>query len=78
MRLPQILKDILTTRDGESYDVIRVGMVVGGTSLIALSGWDTIVNRNPFHPALLGAGLAAIFAGGGFGVGAKVKDEPDA
>ena len=78
MKLPSFLLDLVTTRDGVSWDPIRVGVIVAGTSLIALAGWDVVVNKQAFNALEFGGGLAAIFAGGGFGIGAKRKDEPDA
>ncbi len=78
MDLPSWALDLVTTRDGKSWDPIRVGMIVSGVSLIALSAWDVIVNRNTFNALGFGSGAAAIFAGGGFGLGQKRNDEPDA
>lgn len=75
--LLSFLNDLATTRDGVSFDPIRVGMIVSGTSLIGLSAWDVVANQTPFNALNFGTGLAAIFAGGGFGIGAKAKDEPD-
>ena len=76
--LLSFLKDLTTTKDGESFDVIRVGLIVGGTSLIGLSAFAVIVNKQGFDPMQFGTGLAALFAGGGLGIGAKRKDEPEA
>ncbi|MFN3573640.1 MAG: hypothetical protein ACK4TR_08945 [Phenylobacterium sp.] len=72
-----ILKHVSTTRDGESYDVVRVGMVLSGAALILFTGWDVIAHRAAFDPLNFGAGVAAILFGGGAGIGAKRKDEPD-
>lgn len=70
--------DLVTTRDGESIDPIRVGMIVSGASLIGLAVYAVVVNKQPFDALQFGTGLAAIFAGGGFGIGQKRNDEPDA
>jgi hypothetical protein len=78
MKLPSWLKDVLTTRDGESFDVIRVGMVLSCATLLGLAAWDVVVNKNTFNALTFGSGVAALFAGGGVGIGAKAKDEPDA
>lgn len=78
MKLPSWLNDILTSRDGVSFDVIRVGMVVSGATLLGLAAWDVVVNKTPFNALTFGSGVAALFAGGGVGIGAKAKDEPDA
>lgn len=78
MKLPSWALDLVTTRDGQSWDVIRVGMIVGGISLIGLSAWDVVANKTAFNALTFGSGLATIFAGGGFGIGQKKADEPDA
>ncbi|PXA91193.1 amino acid ABC transporter substrate-binding protein [Caulobacter sp. D4A] len=78
MKLPDFLNDLVTTRDGVSFDPIRVGMILGGLGVLAFTGWDVVANQAHFNAVEFGTGLAAIFAGGGFGIGAKVKDEPDA
>jgi hypothetical protein len=75
--LLSFLNDLLTTRDGVSFDVIRVGMVVAGAALILFAGWDVIANKTAFNAMEFGTGIAAILAGGGAGIGAKRKDEPD-
>ncbi|MFN3582792.1 hypothetical protein [Phenylobacterium sp.] len=72
-----ILKHVTTTRDGESYDVVRVGMILSGAALIFLAGWDVVAHRASFDPLAFGGGVAAILFGGGAGIAAKRKDEPD-
>ena len=76
--IADFLNDLVTTRDGRSFDPIRIGVIVSGASLIGLAGYDVIANKATFDALQFGGGLAAIFAGGGFGIGAKAKDEPDA
>lgn len=71
------LRDLVTTK-ADDFDVIRVGMIIVGLALVALSGWAVVVNKQPFDPLQFGSGAAALFAGGGVGIGAKVKDEGDA
>lgn len=78
MKLPSWMLDLVTSRDGVSWDPIRLGMIVSGAALIALAAWNVIANKQPFNALEFGSGIAAILAGGGFGVGAKAKDEPDA
>lgn len=78
MKLPSWALDLVTTRDGVSWDVIRVGTILMGFALIGFAGWDVVVNHTPFNPLDFGTGGAALLAGGGIGVGAKRKDEPDA
>ena len=78
MKLPTFLTDLLTSRDGVSFDPIRVGMILGGLGILGFTGWDVVQNHTHFNAVEFGTGLAAIFAGGGIGIGAKAKDEPDA
>lgn len=78
LKLPSWLNDVLTTRDGESFDVIRVGMVLSGAVLLALAIYSVVINKQPFDALQFGSGVAALFAGGGAGIGMKAKDEPDA
>lgn len=76
--IADFLNDLVTSRDGVSFDPIRIGVIVSGAALIGLAGYDVVVNKATFDALQFGGGLAAIFAGGGFGIGAKSKDEPDA
>lgn len=75
--IASFLKDVLTTRDGVSFDVIRVGMVASGAAFIGLAAYDVIINKQPFHGLEFGPGVAAIFAGGGWGIAKKKVDEPE-
>jgi len=68
------LRDLVTTK-ADDFDPIRVGMIVGGLGLLTFTGYDVVGNHAHFNAVEFGTGLAAIFAGGGFGIGAKVKDE---
>lgn len=78
MKLPSWALDLVTTRDGVSWDPIRLLLLIFGLSMIGLAGWDTIVNKQHFNVLEFGSGGAALMAGAGIGVGAKRKDEPDA
>lgn len=78
MKLPSFILDLVTTRDGVSWDPIRVGVIVSGASLIGLAGYGVIVNKQPFDALSFGSGIGALMAGAGLGIGAKRKDEPDA
>jgi len=71
------LRDLVTTK-ADDFDVIRVGMLVVGFALVLFAGWATVINKQPFDALQFGSGAAALFAGGGVGIGAKVKDEGDA
>jgi hypothetical protein len=75
MKIPPMLLHAFTTADNTALDTIRIGMAVGGLSLIGLAAWAVIVNHQPFDALVFGGGLAAIFGGGGFGLAAKSRDE---
>ncbi len=78
MRLPSFIQDLVTSRDGVSWDPIRVGVIISGASLIGLAGYGVIINKQPFDALSFGSGIGALMAGAGLGIGAKHKDEPDA
>ena len=78
MRLPSWALDLVTSRDGVSWDPIRVGVILAGATLLFLSGWDVIVNAQVFNALTFGSGVGALMAGAGVGIGAKLKDERDA
>jgi hypothetical protein len=78
VKLPSWALDLVTTRDGVSWDPIRVGVILAGATLIFLSGWDVIVNKQVFNALTFGSGVGSLLAGAGIGVGAKRKDEPEA
>ncbi|WP_343698863.1 hypothetical protein [Caulobacter sp.] len=66
------------TTAADDFDVIRVGLIVTGFALVVFTGWAVVINKQPFDALSFGGGSAAIFAGGGFGIAAKVKDEGQA
>jgi hypothetical protein len=78
LRLPSFILDLVTSRDGVSWDPIRVGVIISGASLIGLAGYGVIINKQPFDALSFGSGIGALMAGAGLGIGAKHKDEPDA
>lgn len=71
------LKDISTTRDGESFDVIRVTLILAGLAFIFATIWDVVVNKH-FNGFEVGGGFGAMTGGAGVGIGQKQKDEPSA
>lgn len=72
------LSDLFTSRDGVSFDIARVLWASSVIWFMGLATWAVIINSQPFDALAYGGGGAAILAGGGLGVGAKRKDEPDA
>jgi hypothetical protein len=72
----QILKDLLTGKDGESYDVGRVLWFMLGLAFIAFTAYDLITNHH-FDAANFGMNSGTLLAGGGVGIGLKAKTEPE-
>jgi hypothetical protein len=77
MTAPKWLTDLLTSRNGVTFDVIRVFLALACFVLLGLAIWDVVVNEESFNALTFGSGVAALFAGGGVGIGAKRNDEPD-
>ncbi len=69
------LKDILTARDGESYDVGRVLWAIGAVAFIALTAY-AVYRGGAFDPLNWGTGYGAILGGGGAGIRLKAQTEP--
>ena len=76
--IQSFLNDLVTTRDGVSFDPIRVGGIVTGVVFLGLATFHVVVLRQPFDALNFGSGAAALFAGMGAGIGLKRNDEPDA
>lgn len=76
--IQSFLNDLVTTRDGVSFDPIRVGGIVTGVVFLSLATFHVVVLRQPFDALNFGSGAAALFAGMGAGIGLKRNDEPDA
>ncbi|MCE9562112.1 MAG: amino acid ABC transporter substrate-binding protein [Planctomycetes bacterium] len=75
--MKQFVKDCLTSKDGESYDIGRFLWVLGVFAFIGLSIY-ALSRGGAFDPLNWGAGYGAILGGGGAGIGMKSKTEPDA
>jgi hypothetical protein len=71
-----LIKDCLTGKDGESYDVGRLLWILGVLAFIGLSIYS-LCNKGTFDPMNWGTGYGAILGGGGAGIGMKSKTEPD-
>jgi hypothetical protein len=68
----KILKDCMTICDGETYDIVRIGMILTCTVYLGLS----IANYDDFNPEAFGAGIGFLFTGGSAGLLIKDKTEP--
>lgn len=73
--LKSFLTDLFTTHDGVSWDLGRVLWAVACLQFTALGAWAIIHNHQPFDAVAMGTGGAAILAGGGIGLAAKLKTE---
>lgn len=71
------IKDLLTTKDGETYAPSRVYWMLGSVTQIALSVWHTVVLQQPFSSTDFGTGMGLILTAGGVGVWITRKTEPD-
>jgi hypothetical protein len=74
--IKKLCKDIVTEADGESFDIARLLWIAGSIVFLALAIWAVVKNHQPLDFMNFGAGLAAVLAGGGIGVGARAKMEP--
>ena len=74
--MEQLLKDCLTAKDGESYDVGRVLLLIGGLAFIVMAAYACF-HGGQFDADKFGSGLGWILGGGGVGLGAKARTEPD-
>lgn len=72
------LRELTTSRDNQTPDVIRIGAVLIGLQFVLNAGLDLIILRNPFDPSNYGTGAAAILAATGAALWAKRTDEPGA
>jgi hypothetical protein len=72
----QILRDLLTAKDGQTYAPARVYWCVGCVEFVVLAAWSVVKQGNPFDATNYGTGIAAILAAGGCGVWLTRKTEP--
>lgn len=71
-------RQLTTSRDNQTPDVIRIGSILLGAQFLALAGFDALVLHNSFDPSNYGTGAAALLAATGAALWAKRKDEPEA
>ncbi len=69
--MANLIKDILTTVDNQSFEAGRVLWVATTLSLIVFQGVAIWINKQPFNPIEFGGGVAAILGLGGFGIAQK-------
>ena len=74
--LSKLIKDSLTTNDGESYDVGRILWVIAVLAGISYAGVDLFALHNKFDIAQYGIGIGSLLAAGGAALWAKKDTEP--
>ncbi len=71
-----MLRDILTGIDGTTHDLGRWLGAAGGSTGIALTVYDVVVNHVHFNMLEFGTGMAALAAGVGAMLKLKESTEP--
>lgn len=72
----QWIRELTTSRNNRTPDVIRIGSILIGAQFLFLAGYGVVFLQNPFDPELYGLGAASILAATGAALWAKRKDEP--
>lgn len=72
----QVIKDISTCKDGESYDSGRVIWIIIALAFVGFSFYSYVVLKQAFEPVGFGGGSATILGGGGLGLKLKADTEP--
>jgi hypothetical protein len=70
-----ILKQLLTGKDNQTYDLGRVSWLVGMVAIIALAGYE--VMHSTISLRELAESLGIVSAAGGASVAMKSKTEPE-
>lgn len=70
-----LIKDFITCADGESGDIIRMLLFVGGLAFVAFAGYS-VWKTGVFDPQNYGLGFGGLLAGAGGGIGMKANSEP--
>lgn len=71
-----VLRSLLTTADGVTHDIGRWLAAAGGSTGIALSVYDVVINKVHFNMLEFGGGMAALAAGVGAMLRLKADTEP--
>lgn len=72
------VRQLTTSRDNETPDVIRIGGIVIGFQFAIHAAVDLFMFGHAFSPSDYGAGAAAILAAIGAALALKRSDEPGA
>ena len=63
--ISRVIKDSLTTSNGEDYDVGRILWVLSVLAGIAYAGVDLFILKSPFNIVNYGIGIGSLLAAGG-------------
>lgn len=72
------LRHLTTSRDNQTPDVIRIGVILFGAWSLGLSAWDVLVLNHQFDMLNFCGGAGALLASAGAALSLKHKDEPEA
>ncbi len=75
--MKKFLVDILTGKDGNTFDMGRILWAWGVVSFTALAGYGVVHQHEHFDAVAYGGGFAAVLAAGGAALGFKSHTEPD-
>jgi len=73
----QLIKTALTSKDNETWDIVRIGVAATLIFILVGSVVAMILHEWQWNPLELGGATAAALGGGGAGIGMKAKDEPE-
>jgi len=73
--ISRVTKDILTEKDGQSYDVTKVQWFVGTVVYFGCTVYSLIWLKEPFNPVNWSIGFASVLAAGSVGV--KIKESTE-
>ena len=73
--IKRVIKDSLTTSNGEDYDVGRILWVLSVLDGIAYAGVDLFILKSPFNIVNYGIGIGSLLAAGGAALWAKRDTE---
>lgn len=75
--MPVWIKNLMTGKDNETYDFIRVAAILGVIQGLGLTLYTVVCQQQHFNLEQFGVGLGAMLGGAGAGIGLKSNTEPD-
>lgn len=70
-------RKLLTAKDNQTPDVVRIIGFLGGVQFLVNAGWDIAVRHNAFDPVAYGTGLGLMLTAIGAALRLKHTTEPD-